>query len=303
MEGPPDELRCDTTNRFNAGGNGDFSVIFDPVDGYFYFFISTYYADPSQQGVSIARMAYKDRNQPVGKVKKWQNGQWHQPGLGGTVTPIFPAAVDWDQDNTDAFWGPAVSWNTYLKQYVMTLNRAQNNRYGQEGMYVAFNRDISNPQGWSTPVKIMEGNGLGEGAWYPEIVGLEAGGTDKLAGRGARLFVYGTSNHEIVFTQPGFPALNVDPNAVVRPVLGAEKIRYTFRLQSGVPDISWGVHLVSGPGFSGDFLLPESTDLAFWANGAFSHEYELPFDAATGAYTFAAKDVRGNYARATVAVH
>jgi hypothetical protein len=74
-------------------------------------------------------------------------------------------------------------------------------------------------------------------------------------------------------------------------------------LQSGVPDVSWGVHLVSAPGFRSDFLLPESTDLAFWANGAFSHEYELPFDAATGAYTFAAKDVRGNYARATVAVH
>ena len=34
----------------------------------------------------------------------------------------------------DAFWGPAVHWNTHLQQYVMLLNRAFDPRWAQEDL-------------------------------------------------------------------------------------------------------------------------------------------------------------------------
>ena len=44
-------------------------------------------------------------------------------------------------------------------------------------------------------VKIMDG-----GQWYPQVMGIEDGlGTDKIAGRWARFFTGGTSDHLIQF--------------------------------------------------------------------------------------------------------
>jgi hypothetical protein len=38
------------------------------------------------------------------------------------------------------------------------------------------------------------------GQWYPQVMGLEGGaGTDKIAGRWARFFTGGTSDHLIQF--------------------------------------------------------------------------------------------------------
>ena len=51
-----------------------------------------------------------------------------------------PPAQAWHDadDRVDAFWGPAVHWNTALEQYVMLLNRAKDENYAQEGIYVSF---------------------------------------------------------------------------------------------------------------------------------------------------------------------
>jgi hypothetical protein len=95
----------------------------------------------------------------------------------------------------DAFWGPSVHWNTYLEQYVMLLNRARDADWTQEGIYVSFASRLDDPSSWSAPVKI-----LNTAAWYPQVMGIEDGsGTDKVAGRVARLFVGGTSDHVIQF--------------------------------------------------------------------------------------------------------
>lgn len=117
------DVRCDTANFYFAGGNGDFSAMLDAAGEYLYLFISTY-GDPDEQGVSVARMAWRDRDAPVGEVKKWHNGAWNEPGLGGRATPIFPAAIDWHRPDADAFWGPSIHWNTHLGTYVILLNRA-----------------------------------------------------------------------------------------------------------------------------------------------------------------------------------
>jgi hypothetical protein len=83
----------------------------------------------------------------------------------------------------------------------------------QEGIYATFNSDLSNPKGWSEPQRILDREGIlkatrglrvdqGTG-WYPEIIGMEKGETDKLCGRTGRFFINGMSRLEIVFLKPG----------------------------------------------------------------------------------------------------
>jgi len=194
LDAPPGSFECGTYNYYFAGGNGDFSVILDRQGDYFYFFMSTYHRDPREQGVSVARMRYEDRDNPVGKVFKYHESQWRDDGVGGRVTPVFRVESDWHQEAPNAFWGPSVHFNTYLGVYVMLLNRATDSVWSPGGVYVSFSRDPAESLGWSEPALILETN-----AWYPQVIGLERGGTDKVAGRVARLFVGGESRWEIAF--------------------------------------------------------------------------------------------------------
>jgi hypothetical protein len=210
LEVPPGSLDCRTQNHYFAGGNGDFSVILDNKKDYFYFFISTYNKEVSEQGVSVARMHYADRDTPVGKVWKWHQENWNEPGLGGHVTPIFPASIDWKRIDADAFWGPSIHWNTHLNQYVILLNRAIDKDWKQEGVYVSFNPDVSIPRAWTAPMKILDRDEIVEvpgmeSGWYPQVIGLDSRNheTDKYAGRVARFFVHGRSIWEAVFLNPG----------------------------------------------------------------------------------------------------
>jgi hypothetical protein len=206
IEARPGTLRCDAKNGFFAGGNGDFSVMLGPSKEYFYFFFSAYAGAVNEQGVAVARMAYADREQPLGKVWKWHQGGWSEPGLGGRLTPLFPASVDWWRADADAFWGPSIHWNTHLNLYVILLNRTKDRPgWPQEGIYVTFSDDLSDPARWTKPQKILEG-----GRWYPQVIGTNAARreTDKLAGRVARFSMRGENNlgeskWEIVFLRPG----------------------------------------------------------------------------------------------------
>ncbi len=195
LEARTNTLKCDAQNGYFAGGNGDFSVMLDDAQQYLYLFFSTYAGDVTEQGVAVARMAWSDRDAPAGKVWKWHNGDWLEPGIGGNVTPNFPATVAWEEPNCEAFWGPSLHWNTYLQQYVMLLNRAQGSGWIQEGSYISYSTNLADPLSWSVPEKILNG-----GAWYPQVIGLEPGeGTDKRAGALARFFMGGFSDYEISF--------------------------------------------------------------------------------------------------------
>lgn len=191
---PPD---CSAENGYFAGGTGDFSVIPDQTHTYFYFLFGNYGGDPGSQGVAIARMAFKDRDNPTGAVWKYYAGAWNAPGLDGPVTPIFPVAASWNSATPDAFWGPSVHWNTYLHRYVVLLNHTCCAAgWPQEGIYITFNNDLGNPAGWSYPAKILDSAG-----WYPQVLGMEPEGTDKLAGQAARLYVGGHSDWKMAFTK------------------------------------------------------------------------------------------------------
>ena len=69
----------------------------------------------------------------------------------------------------------------------------------QEGIYVTFNENLSDPKDWTPPRKIHN-----KGTWYPQVMGTDKSKqeTDKLAGRVARFFMGGKSQWEIVFLRP-----------------------------------------------------------------------------------------------------
>jgi hypothetical protein len=57
-----------------------------------------------------------------------------------------------------------------------------------------MNGDLSNPGGWSEPVKIVDG-----GDWYPWVLGLGDDESTSVAGERVRLFVRAESELEILF--------------------------------------------------------------------------------------------------------
>lgn len=198
LAGGTETLNLATPNFFFAGGNGDFTVILDRRQEFFYFVFGTYYRNPEQQGVSLARMRVEDLHAPVGKVMKWHEGSFSEPGLNGQVTPIFPVVGDWYGPNPDAFWGPSIHWNTEIEQYVILMNRAVDRNWKQSGVYIVCTADLADPEAWSEPQLALEVDG-----WYPQVIGsdTEKRETDREAGHVARLFIHGKSRHQICFAK------------------------------------------------------------------------------------------------------
>lgn len=203
LEAPPDTHVCDTTNVYFHGGVGDLSVMLDADRQFLYLFYSEYLADLAGQGVAVARLAWADRDAPAGRADVWHQQVWVPPSeqipsswIYPVGTPLFPTARSWHDPEglADGFWGAAIHWNTYLDRYVMLLNRARDTAFTPEGVYISFNVALDQPDGWSPPRRILEG-----GAWYPQVVGLEEGGTDKRAGQVARLFLSGSSHYWLEF--------------------------------------------------------------------------------------------------------
>lgn len=210
LEAPPGSEACGSANRYVIGGVGDVSAVLAPEATDLLLYYSQYSRDPAEQGVMVARLAWADRDAPVGRLTIWNNGAWLPPRLvrdaadGAaaawafpTGTPLVRVTQPWHDSNgaVDAFWGPSIHWNTYLERYVMLVNRAKNEYYNSEGIYVSYARDVSDPRAWSTPQKILNG-----GAWYPQVAGLEAAtGTDRQAAQRARFFMTGRSEHYIEF--------------------------------------------------------------------------------------------------------
>jgi len=196
-----DPLDDDAQNGYFTGGHGDFSVILDREAKFFYFLFTNYGGPPRRQGVVMARLAYEDRFEPAGKVRKYFDGEWEEPGLGGKVSAVLPAGRSWRSREPDSFWGPSVHWNTHLRRHVVLLNRTSGAPgWAQDGIYVAFIRDLSDPGSWTTPGKLLDVADLpGPTEFYPQVIGLDREGSDTLAGRVARFFIHGLSRWEIEF--------------------------------------------------------------------------------------------------------
>jgi len=218
MQAAQSATACDSPNRYVIGGVGDLSVMLDADKKYLYIFYSQYQKQPQTQGVAVARLLWADRDRPSGRVAIWRSAVWErnagtrelQDSLPGTMrrkvewtypaaTPLVSPTQAWhDADlRVDAYWGPSVHWNTSLEQYVMLLNRAKDESYTQDGIYVSFAPRLDDPALWSAPQKILNG-----GKWYPQVVGSSLGtGTDKIAGASARFFMSGRSDWMINFSR------------------------------------------------------------------------------------------------------
>ena len=83
LAGPFSSQRCVTENLYFIGGEGDFSAVLDPDRAFVYFLFSAYPNAVENQGIAAARMAWSDRDRPVGRVFKWRAGEWATPGVGG----------------------------------------------------------------------------------------------------------------------------------------------------------------------------------------------------------------------------
>jgi len=211
LEAAPESAACDSSNGFVLGGVGDVTAMLTPNRTDVFLYFSQYSKVPSEQGIAVARLAWADRDAPVGRVTVWRDGAWlpprslPAPGGEGVVsqvsypagTPLVAPSKPWHDGSVtaDAYWGPSLHWNQYLERYVMLMNRARDERFNNEGIYVSYARTLSDPRAWSAPRKIMNGGG-----WYPQVAGLEpATGTDKQAGRRARFLLTGKSDYFIEF--------------------------------------------------------------------------------------------------------
>jgi hypothetical protein len=208
LEAPRGSHDCASENDYFVGGVGDFTVVLDQAQQFLYVFYSQYASHEAVQGVAVARMVWADRDDPAGKMTVWQRSQSWLPARmtrarGAAyyayppAVPIYRAGENWHGPSVDAFWGPSVHWNTHLQQYVMLLNRARDSAWTQDGVYVSFTPQLSEPRTWSTPERLIEG-----GVWYPQVLGMDPGtGSDREAGERARFFQGGHSNYFIEFSR------------------------------------------------------------------------------------------------------
>ncbi|MBM3737574.1 MAG: hypothetical protein FJW39_17475 [Acidobacteria bacterium] len=192
-----DAVDCSAGNGYFAGGHGDFTVLLDHERKYFYFYFSNYAGPLGSQGVAAARMEFARRDNPRDAVFKFHDGQWEEPGLGGRTTAVMPATRSWAGTDAESYWGPALHWNYHLNQFVMLLNRVCcEPGWMPTGIWISLNPDLSNPAGWSEPRQILPAELSG---WYPQVIGLGPGDTDKQAGRVARFYMGSDSYWEIIF--------------------------------------------------------------------------------------------------------
>ena len=196
LRAPPDQIDCSWRNGFFAGGYGDLCVVPDRIDGFLYLFFTSYLADEDAQGVSMGRLPARRQLSPSDGLELWSADGWQPAGPTVLPQPIWRPVRGWRYADPNGFWGPAVHYNRGLDAYVMLLNRTAGGAGDlvQEGIYVSVNAAPKDAQGWSTPLQIVRG-----GAWYPQVVGLEPGEGDALAGQGARFFMGGFSAWEIEF--------------------------------------------------------------------------------------------------------
>ena len=181
-------------NGFFAGGYGDLSALPDRTGRWIYVFFCSYHPDEPSQGVAVLRLPVSDLAAPPAL---WTAQGWSTDGS-RPPAPIWPMRRGWRHADPDGFWGPALHYNRALDAFVMLLNRTAGGAGDlvQEGIYVSLNRDLADPQGWSTPLQIVRG-----GAWYPQAIGLEEGCGDTEVGGVGRFFMAGFSAWTIEFSR------------------------------------------------------------------------------------------------------
>jgi hypothetical protein len=160
---------------------GDYLYLFYGEYGYPGIYVSLSY-DPlkekSGQCISVARIAIADLNNPLGKAKRW-DGKGFNALYNDTGSPIVSLQIPSEGGGGPAssakagfYWGPSVSWNTYLNCWVMLMAKTTGPSWQGSSIYISFNRNRdlglkANSQEWSKPELIV--NKPGYILWYPSL--------------------------------------------------------------------------------------------------------------------------------------
>jgi hypothetical protein len=171
-----------------AGGVGDPSAV---VSGeYLYIFYGEYgYADKFDslkynpnidregQCISMARIKLTDLDAPTGKAKRWDGKNYTAlyDGIGKPIQslqiPIAEGGGPTSNVNSKYYWGPSVSWNSYLHAWVMLMAKSEGASWKGSSIYISFNQnevfDDKNSQQWSKPQLVL--TKPGSTLWYPAL--------------------------------------------------------------------------------------------------------------------------------------
>lgn len=182
-------LKPNNTSINFAGGVGDPSAV---VSGEFlYIFYSEYgypgvydekSYDPEKewegQCISVARIPLNDLDNPAKKAKRW-DGNNFTIGYDGIGRPVASLQIPLEKDGGPTssatakfYWGPSVSWNTYLQSWVLLMARAESPKWCGSSIFISFNRhkDLGtalNSQDWSEPELLLDKPG--DIVWYPSL--------------------------------------------------------------------------------------------------------------------------------------
>lgn len=197
-----------------AGGTGDPSAV--ASGKYLYLFYGEYgYPGPynastyspkaewSGQCISVARILLSDLDKPSGKAKRWDGNSFDaafdRPGkpIASIQIPVASGGGPASSPKGKYYWGPSVSWNTYLNCWVMMMAKAEGPSWKGSSIYISFNKNTdlgsgNNSQQWSTPKLLLDKPG--HTLWYPSLqpISSEANKDNKYSslklGQKARLF-------------------------------------------------------------------------------------------------------------------
>jgi hypothetical protein len=203
--------RYELPNKYDQG-LGDGCVVKDYANNRYIAFFSEVVSTTESPKISMAES--KDPNGAPGTWYKWNGTTFREPGIGGVATPI---------KNLDAIPGayPSVSYNTYLKAYVMVFSA------WEKGFYLSLSTNLED---WTMPQPILTNNNLPSGSgkgylWYSTLVGASS----NFSGEKANLYFAHMNNAptsyktrifyqaDIVFTSTGKPILNPLPEEPHRP--------------------------------------------------------------------------------------
>lgn len=181
-------LQPHNTSVTFAGGNGDPSAVAD--DGYLYLFYGEYgypgnydsatYQPANEwkgQCVSMARISLNDLDNPQGKAMRWNGNSFAAiyDSVGQPVSslqiPVGKGGGPTSAPQSKYYWGPSVSWNTYLNCWVMLMAKSEGASWKGSGVYISYNTnkhlDGEASQQWSTPQLLVDKPG--HKIWYPSL--------------------------------------------------------------------------------------------------------------------------------------
>lgn len=190
----------------SAVASGDWLYLFYGEYGYAGKYDSASYnpdLEHSGQCISIARIKLSDLDAPEGKAQRW-DGKGFNAAYDGIGKPIVSIQIPKSAGGGPAsnpkskyYWGPSVSWNTYLKSWVMLMARSEGSSWKGSGIYISFNKNEdlgqgNNSQDWTTPKLLLDLPG--HIVWYPSLQPLNEKGDEQnkytclKLGEKARLF-------------------------------------------------------------------------------------------------------------------